>query len=124
MCGARPCKKYRFDTLFTVFRAHWPFEKKLEKIKNEHIFRHFSGKGSRHPFFIDFGWILGPFWEDFGVQDRKKEGSKKRVKNRLGQTFRENWELGVPALKKHPGGGRTRTRTQGEVGRGLEGLDI
>ena len=57
--------------------VHIGLLKKVGKNKNEHIFRHFSGKGSRHQFFIDFGWILGPFWEDFGVQDREKAGSKK-----------------------------------------------
>ena len=31
MWGAWPCKKHRFDVVFVMFQAQWPFQKKLEK---------------------------------------------------------------------------------------------
>ena len=80
MCGARPCKKHRFDIVFVMFQAHWPFQKKSEKSKTAHIFRHFLWKGPRHKFLIDFAPILRPFFDDFEAQSRKKRVSNKREK--------------------------------------------
>ncbi len=66
----------------------------------------------------------------------KKRGVEKRVQKQALRKFCPDWDLGVPALKKHPlgggiqdpgggeGGGGAGSRIQGEGGRGLEGLDI
>ena len=64
-CGARPCKKHRFDTVFAMFAAHWPFQKSGESIFRNRFLDAFCGIDSGHPFFIDFDWMLGQFLEVF-----------------------------------------------------------
>ena len=70
--GTLHIAKHRFDMVFTVFEAHRRFQKSSHKLQNLRILRHISQIRVRRRFWSHFGWILGPFSEPWGHQNRKK----------------------------------------------------
>ncbi len=59
-------------------------EKHLQKntTKNQQFYAYVWAlfrEGRRHPFFIDFGSILAPFFEDFGTTEIEKTAATKSI---------------------------------------------
>ena len=85
--GTLHIAKHRFDMVFTVFEAHRRFQKSSHKLQNLRILRHISQIRVRRRFWSHFGWILGPFSEPWGHQNRKKCDPKMTSKKRYEKNY-------------------------------------